>query len=149
MSSSLVRFERLGSNLLLGCRDARFQRSSFLFGCPRPGKQCAGLFGRKRASRQLPAPQIFLQLLWCWRLGRLGLAALAHDVIKPARLGDGIGPGAILVEESVRHTWRSSSDKTGQAASSSSVSVAGVSVTMTPAGSSPSATRSAVYHHGA
>jgi hypothetical protein len=58
-------------------------------------------------------------------------------------------PGEVVVEDSVRHTWRSSSDKTGQAASSSSVSVAGVSVTMTSAGSSPSATRWAVYHHGA
>ena len=151
VSATPVRFEPLGSNLLFGHCDARLQRSSFLLGGTRPSKQRAGLIRCERAIGQLPAAQVFLQLFWCARLGRLGLAGvqLAHEVTKPRRSGDGGRPIAVMVEDSVRHTCRSSSDKTGQAgqaASSSSASVAGVSVTVTSNRSSPSATRWAAYH---
>ena len=56
------------------------------------------------------------------------------------------------IPESVKHTWRSSSDKTGHDSSSSScvsASGAGVSVTEMSDCWSPSATRWAVYHPGA
>ena len=72
MPARLVRFEPHGLNLLIGSRDTGFQRSSFLVGSPRPGKQRVGLVGCERAPRQLPAAQVLLQLLWRGRLGGLG-----------------------------------------------------------------------------
>jgi hypothetical protein len=52
------------------------------------------------------------------------------------------------IPESVRHTWRSSSDKTGQVGSPSSLSVAALSVRSASRCSSPSATRVGAYHRG-
>lgn len=59
------------------------------------------------------------------------------------------GGGALVVAESVRQTWRSSSDSTGHAASSSSMSVVDVTVISLSGGSSAWFTRRAVYHRGA
>ena len=85
MSAPAIRFQRLGLNLLFRRRDARLQRSSFLVGGARPGKQSTRLVGCERGPRPLPAAQVLPKFLL-----RVGLTPFRHTLGLSARPVGGV-----------------------------------------------------------
>jgi hypothetical protein len=85
VSAPLVRFGARGVSLLFRRRDAGFQRSSFLLGGARPGKQRTRLVRCERGPRQLPAAQVLPKLLL-----RVGLRRFRHTRGRSARPVSGV-----------------------------------------------------------